>query len=115
MNDIITAPIPGITANPIGPAPDGFFEWRATIRGPAGTPYENGLFVLSMKFPEDYPFVPPKVNFLTPVFHPNVKRENGRIGLDVFHGNWAASMTIRSRKYIYFIKNFNFLRNLNHF
>ena len=38
---------------------------RAAITGPAGTPYESGVFVFDLFFPLDYPQVPPKVTFLT--------------------------------------------------
>jgi len=34
---------------------------RAVITGPAGTPYESGVFVFDLLFPLDYPQVPPKV------------------------------------------------------
>ena len=32
--------------------------WSATFQGPMGTPYENGLFRLKIRIPEDYPFRP---------------------------------------------------------
>ena len=38
---------------------------RAAITGPAGTPYEHGIFVFDIFCPENYPDVPPKVTFLT--------------------------------------------------
>ena len=48
------------------------FNWKATIRGPKGTPYESRLFNLKIKFPKDYPFKPPSIIFVTKIFHPNI-------------------------------------------
>ena len=38
---------------------------RACISGPAGTPYEAGLFFFDIFLPAAFPSVPPKVHFLT--------------------------------------------------
>ena len=48
------------------------FEWRLSIIGPRDTPYNGGLFYLTLKFPENYPSYPPKVTFDTPIYHMNV-------------------------------------------
>ena len=39
-------------------------HWKGTIKGPVGTPYENGMFKIDIQLPSDYPFVPPKVRAL---------------------------------------------------
>lgn len=53
------------------------FTWKAQLRGPSGTPYERGIFELSIKCPSTYPLAPPKVSFVTPIFHPNVLFKTG--------------------------------------
>jgi ubiquitin-conjugating enzyme E2 D/E len=74
-----------ITANPIG---EDLFHWRATIQGPDGTPYQNGSFILDIKFPFDYPLKPPHCVFETKLYHPNVG-QHGEICLDILKKSWT--------------------------
>ncbi|XP_024007264.1 ubiquitin-conjugating enzyme E2 29-like [Eutrema salsugineum] len=55
-----------------GPVDEKMFYWEAVLIGPAGSPYENGVYKIGMEFPPEYPFKPPKVFFITKIFHPNV-------------------------------------------
>ncbi|XP_069797797.1 ubiquitin-conjugating enzyme E2 T isoform X1 [Narcine bancroftii] len=57
-------------------------ELRAQILGIANSPYEGGIFDLDIILPERYPFEPPKIRFLTPIYHPNIDTA-GRICLDI--------------------------------
>lgn len=87
-------------------------DLEATIDGPAGTPYEGGVFRLSVLLPDRYPHEPPKVKvhlalracpivtapqFVTPIYHPNIDSE-GRICLDTLSmppkGAWTAVLNI---------------------
>jgi len=75
---------------------DNFTELRGEIGGPVDTPYEGGTFVLEIKIPETYPFNPPKVRFVTKIWHPNVSSVTGAICLDILKDQWAAAMTLRT-------------------
>ncbi|KAJ3760909.1 UBC-like protein [Lentinula raphanica] len=48
------------------PLEDDIFEWHCTIRGPAGTEFEGGLYHLRILLPAEYPFRPPSLMVLTP-------------------------------------------------
>jgi ubiquitin-conjugating enzyme E2 G2 len=50
-----------------------YFLWIATFSGPEGTPFEGGIYEAELKFPDDYPLVPPKMRFLDGIWHPNGK------------------------------------------
>ena len=52
--------------------------WDVEIDGPVGSPYEGGVFELSCMFPFNYPNEPPRINFKTQIYHPNVS-SNGSI------------------------------------
>ena len=38
-------------------------NWKAKIRGPAGTPYANGIFQLNIAFSLNYPMEAPVIKF----------------------------------------------------
>ena len=67
-------------------------QWQATILGPEKSPYEGGVFFLTIKFPADYPFKPPKVQFNTKIYHPNINN-NGGICLDILKEHWSPALT----------------------
>jgi ubiquitin-protein ligase len=83
-------PLDGIEAMPLDV---NCCHWQATIEGPAGSPYEGGLFFLYIQVPRSYPLDPPIVRFITKIFHPNVSR-HGDIGIDSIHHNWSLALTI---------------------
>jgi ubiquitin-conjugating enzyme E2 A len=88
---LIRDPPEGVSATPID---DTMKVWESVICGPPGTPLEGGVFELSLKFTDEYPFRPPNVKFVSEVFHPNVSKD-GRICLDILSDKWSPSMDVR--------------------
>ena len=84
-------PPPSISAGPVEDS--NVYVWTATIMGPTESPYAGGLFTLHISIPSDYPFTPPKVQFVTKISHPNV-RPDGSICLDILKDQWSPALTI---------------------
>jgi ubiquitin-conjugating enzyme (huntingtin interacting protein 2) len=69
-------------------------EIIAEINGPIDSPYENGTFQLKVIIPEQYPFCPPKINFETLVWHPNISSVTGAICIDILKDRWSPALNI---------------------
>lgn len=76
-----------------GPVGDDLYHWQASIMGPSDSPYAGGVFFLSINFPTDYPFKPPKIAFTTKIYHPNINT-TGNICLDILKDQWSPALTI---------------------
>jgi len=75
-----------------GPEGDNLMVWKATIIGPSPSPFEGGIFNLTIKFPSNYPFRPPEIKFDTPVYHPNINK-SGSICLDILKDQWSPALS----------------------
>ncbi|CAF1022761.1 unnamed protein product [Rotaria sp. Silwood1] len=87
-------PPPLCYAKPEEPSKD-MMNWTGWIEGPKDTPYTNGRFYLSLKFSSDFPFKPPAIQFVTPIYHPNISIK-GEICLDILRSQWSPALTVRS-------------------
>jgi len=61
--------------------------------------YAGGIFQLEILLPLDYPWKPPKIRFLTQIYHSCVGK-NGVIGLGELRDNWSPALTIAKSKYL---------------
>ncbi|KAF9787977.1 ubiquitin-conjugating enzyme [Thelephora terrestris] len=107
---LVADPAPGIVAEP---HEDNLRYFDVRIKGPDGSPFQNGTFHLELFLPEEYPMAPPKVRFLTKIYHPNIGAridkhtltirliyrfadKLGRICLDILKDKWSPALQIRT-------------------
>ena len=69
----------GVTAQPVREGD--LRHMKGTIQGPLETVYEGGVFDIDIVIPKQYPFEPPKMKFLTKIWHPNISSQTGAICL----------------------------------
>lgn len=102
VKDIIKKPL---TDNGIiySHSDENMLKGYAIIFGPKDTIYENGVYFFEFDFPKDYPFSPPKLNYLTnngkTRFNPNLYR-NGKVCISILNTwrgpGWTSCMSIRT-------------------
>ncbi|CEH18095.1 ubiquitin-conjugating enzyme [Ceraceosorus bombacis] len=63
---------------------DNLYEWEIMIIGPNDTLYEGGFLRAELIFPPEYPLMPPKMKFITPMWHPNVYKD-GTLCISILH------------------------------
>ena len=67
-------------------------SWKAVLSGlPA--PYENGRWLVTLTFPSDFPFKPPRVQFVTGVYHCNISQD-GKLCLPLLMDQWSAAFSV---------------------
>lgn len=83
----------GIIATPI--TESDLTSLIGTFPAPSNTPYAGGTYEVSITIPERYPFQPPKMHFMTKIWHPNVSSVTGAICLDTLSTGWSPVQTIK--------------------
>ena len=91
IEDIYRDPPDNISAGPIDD--NDLLHWEAVINGPDDTDYKDGVFLLDIKIPKEYPFKKPICKFKTRMYHPNINKDTGAICLNILN-NWNPSLTI---------------------
>ena len=79
------------------------YKGYAMIIGPSESLYRYGYYFFNFEFPQEYPFVPPKVYYLTndgsTRFNPNLYR-NGKVCISILNTwkgeQWTSCQSIRS-------------------
>jgi len=90
MKKLIQDPHPSLE---IFPCDKDIGFWRIILEGPSETPYQNGIWLAYVLFPERYPTESPEVRFVTPIRHCNVN-QYGKVCHSIFTRNWTSDTTI---------------------
>ena len=75
--------------------PNNIYEWKIISIGAKDTPYADGIFIIKLKFPQDYPNQPPRILFLTRIFHMNVHQSTGDVCVNFIRGDWRKDSSVR--------------------
>jgi ubiquitin-conjugating enzyme E2 G1 len=60
------------------------YKWEVMIIGPPDTFFEGGFFKAHLIFPKEYPQRPPKMKFVSEMWHPNVDKD-GNVCISILH------------------------------
>ena len=91
LQDLKKDPPLNCSAGPVSEAD--LYKWEGVMMGPSDSPYAGGVFNVTIEFPVDYPFKPPRIMFKTKIYHPNINAQ-GFICLDILKQNWSPALTI---------------------
>ncbi|CAI9162465.1 unnamed protein product [Rangifer tarandus platyrhynchus] len=90
LSDLQRDPPAHCSAGAVG---DDLFHRQATIMGPPDSAYQAGVFFLTVYFPTDCPFEPPKAAFTTKTYRPNIN-SSGSICLDILRSQRSPALTV---------------------
>jgi len=82
LAELTKHPVEGFSAGLVDES--NLYEWEIMIIGPADTLYESGFFKARLTFPPEFPDLPPKMRFITPMWHPNIY-VNGDVCISILH------------------------------
>jgi len=75
-------PVEGFSAGLVDDS--NLLEWEVLIIGQENTLYEGGFLRARLSFPSEYPLLPPKMRFITPMWHPSIYPD-GSVCISILH------------------------------
>ncbi|KAJ3729162.1 ubiquitin-conjugating enzyme [Lentinula guzmanii] len=82
LNELTKHPVEGFSAGLVDES--NLYEWEILVIGPSDTLYEGGFFKARLTFPPEFPLLPPKMKFITPMWHPNIYPD-GVVCVSILH------------------------------
>uniref|UniRef100_A0A1I8EJD7 E2 ubiquitin-conjugating enzyme n=1 Tax=Wuchereria bancrofti TaxID=6293 RepID=A0A1I8EJD7_WUCBA len=80
LAELKRVPVDGFSAGLQG---DDIYKWEVLVIGPPDT-LEGGFFKALLEFPKEYPLLPPKMKFISEIWHPNIDKE-GNVCISILH------------------------------
>jgi len=74
-------------------------QWRLTLAGKVGSPYEGGVFRIGVVFPEDFPFIAPIIYFFDYIHHCAFDPRTLQFCSPLGGSNWSPAFTLVLVKY----------------
>jgi ubiquitin-protein ligase len=93
LRNIRAGKVPFVSAVPLD---DNLAKVLGSIEGPPETPYEGGVFFITIKLSETDPFGPPLMRFHTKIYHPNISPQ-GHICAD-YKEKWNSVLSAGTTK-----------------
>jgi ubiquitin-protein ligase len=79
----------------IKPNPTDIKDVVVVFKGPDQTPFSDLNLTINLQYPDDYPFKPPKVIFISKMYHPNISTLTGQICLEtVLTDKWSPTLRL---------------------
>ena len=69
--------------------------FRVQLKGPADTPYANGVWNIRFTVTSTFPFQSPSVGFVEHILHPNIDWASGSVCLDALNKKWSPVFTLK--------------------
>lgn len=71
-------------------------EFSVIMSGPKNSPYEDGVWVIDVLLPDQYPYKSPSIGFVNKIYHPNIDEASGSVCLDVINQTWSPMYELKN-------------------
>ncbi|KAH7731918.1 CBN-UBC-7 protein [Aphelenchoides avenae] len=82
LAELKRSPVDGFSAGLLDES--SVYKWEVLVIGPPDTLYEGGFFKAILDFPVEYPQRPPKMRFVSQIWHPNIDKD-GNVCISILH------------------------------